>query len=506
MSGSYLTADININAPDGFQVSTDNTNWSSSVIITQSGGTVTDVIVYARFSPTSIKAYEDSITHTSADVIIKEISVTGTGLLNYPSSFTINHNYTFGAVTSTNSYQIIGLPGANNIAISSVIIGSAGKDKDWRAFSDSGSGPYVEYDGSTNFNFKAGNAFWVLSKNAININQSVNAVPLLEGNLVKIPLNAEYNLISNPFDKIIAWTAIHAANPGITQSIKFFNSGSYISSPPNFEPYKGYYFVNSTALDSLIIPFAPISIGKQEILASKNLEILLLKSGVEKTGISIGISEDAKPGMDKLDIYSPPLDFCDVFIAINNPDLESNIKILEKEFRPEIGEGQEYNLIVKNISDETITLFAKGLEYFGKYEIYVLDNILNKMYDLKKQNTIEVKRNTERKEYTLLIGTEEYIHNRKISLLPKEYKLYQNYPNPFNPSTTITFATPQQSIISLKIYNSLGEQVADLINNQMYDAGYHEVNFNGSTVTSGVYFYKLQADGYVNTGKMLLLK
>jgi hypothetical protein len=91
------------------------------------------------------------------------------------------------------------------------------------------------------------------------------------------------------------------------------------------------------------------------------------------------------------------------------------------------------------------------------------------------------------------------------SELPLEYKLSQNYPNPFNPSTVIEFAIPTSGNVSLKVFNSLGEEVAELVNSKMI-AGYHSVNFNATNLSSGIYFYRISASSYTKTNKMLLIK
>jgi hypothetical protein len=102
-------------------------------------------------------------------------------------------------------------------------------------------------------------------------------------------------------------------------------------------------------------------------------------------------------------------------------------------------------------------------------------------------------------------------------LLPKTYALYQNYPNPFNPTTTITFDLPNDAFVTLKIYNVLGQEMGTLFNHEALDAGNQDVDFDASTLPSGVYFYRLVAetlnDDGVTTGqtfkltkKMMLIK
>ncbi len=93
---------------------------------------------------------------------------------------------------------------------------------------------------------------------------------------------------------------------------------------------------------------------------------------------------------------------------------------------------------------------------------------------------------------------------------PKVFFIEQNYPNPFNPSTKIRFNLAVNSKVSLKVYNLIGEEVAELMNGQM-NAGKQEVEFNAINLNSGVYIYKLEATGedgssFLSTKKMTLIK
>jgi hypothetical protein len=89
--------------------------------------------------------------------------------------------------------------------------------------------------------------------------------------------------------------------------------------------------------------------------------------------------------------------------------------------------------------------------------------------------------------------------------IPKSYELSQNYPNPFNPVTKINYALPKQGFVTLKIYDITGREIQSLVN-EVKQAGYYTVDFNGSNLASGVYFYRIQSGDFVMTKRMVLIK
>lgn len=105
-----------------------------------------------------------------------------------------------------------------------------------------------------------------------------------------------------------------------------------------------------------------------------------------------------------------------------------------------------------------------------------------------------------------LDGKYEYSKIVEVEILSIiSYSLGQNYPNPFNPSTTISYGLKEKSNVRLTILNSIGEEVAILVN-QEQDKGYYNVEFNAANLSSGVYFYKLVAGNFIDTKKMILLR
>jgi hypothetical protein len=85
------------------------------------------------------------------------------------------------------------------------------------------------------------------------------------------------------------------------------------------------------------------------------------------------------------------------------------------------------------------------------------------------------------------------------------FVLKQNYPNPFNPSTTIKYSITSSDFVTLKVYDVLGNEVATLINEEK-PAGSYEVNFDATQLSSGIYFYTINASNFVETKKMILMK
>lgn len=97
--------------------------------------------------------------------------------------------------------------------------------------------------------------------------------------------------------------------------------------------------------------------------------------------------------------------------------------------------------------------------------------------------------------------------DQKYADVPDVFELQQNYPNPFNPTTTISFILPEDAIVTLKIYNTIGQEVATLANKELYTEGMNELEFDASRLSSGIYFYQMTANGVgENAGKFSTVK
>ncbi|MCB0728398.1 MAG: T9SS type A sorting domain-containing protein [Ignavibacteriae bacterium] len=95
--------------------------------------------------------------------------------------------------------------------------------------------------------------------------------------------------------------------------------------------------------------------------------------------------------------------------------------------------------------------------------------------------------------------------NQLSSVIPDKFNLYNNYPNPFNPSTVIKFDVAKNQLVKITVYNMLGKEVSNLVNENLAPGSY-SVNFDGANLSSGMYFYRIETPGYSKTMRMILVK
>lgn len=139
-------------------------------------------------------------------------------------------------------------------------------------------------------------------------------------------------------------------------------------------------------------------------------------------------------------------------------------------------------------------------DYYGRMGVDVSDSIGLTDFGLIGPESFLIGAKIDGKTY----GTVLSVHPEP-SALPREYSLSQNYPNPFNPSTTFRFAIPEPQIVELTLFNILGREVVTLVN-QRLDAGTYSVLWDASRFSSGVYFYRMKAGSFVQTGKAVLVR
>jgi len=149
------------------------------------------------------------------------------------------------------------------------------------------------------------------------------------------------------------------------------------------------------------------------------------------------------------------------------------------------------------------TLIKDSIKNSGKYQWIVPNSIASSncfiRYTIYNSSVSYTTTNLNPFMIGIILGTNS---NEEIILA---YKLEQNYPNPFNPVTKINYALPKSGFVMLRVYDVLGSEVANPVNENKV-AGNYSVDFNASGLPSGIYFYKLEVNGFSETRKMSLIK
>lgn len=168
------------------------------------------------------------------------------------------------------------------------------------------------------------------------------------------------------------------------------------------------------------------------------------------------------------------------------------------------------NQSFKSVTGITYPLLLNGgqvlVDYYGTSGAYDRSVVVSADGVLRYKGTGFVNTDYE----TVMDVIEDELDNISTSLAPDldrptAIQLNQNYPNPFNPETVISYSIPTSENVALRIFNSLGQEIAVLVN-AFQTAGSHTVSWNASSQTSGIYFYRLETSGSVITKKMMLIK
>jgi hypothetical protein len=210
--------------------------------------------------------------------------------------------------------------------------------------------------------------------------------------------------------------------------------------------------------------------------------------------------ENPEPG-DEITIYArihnysliPTQEPVIVQFYVGDPD-DGGTLIIGKEGQTEISTGSSISSRGKTVVSMDWKI-PDDITYYPR--IYALidphDDILEiHNYNNKGFNVLPVEG---------IVSVDEITDDRK----PDLFSLNQNYPNPFNPSTKIKFSLPKPEIVKIEVYNTLGQKV-EIIQNQQMKAGYHEVEFSATNLSSGVYFYRIEAGEFQDVKKMVLIK
>jgi fibronectin-binding autotransporter adhesin len=346
------------------------------------------------------------------------------------------------------------------------------------------------------------------------------------------PYTLGFNLVGNPYPSPINWDAASGwTKTNIDNALYYFQAGTT-------DQYTGTYstYINGISSDGLatnIIPsmqgfFIHVSNGSYPVTGTlgitnsvriNDLTHALLKSmrtdtlpllritagfadnGTQSDPAVIYFDSSATQSFDK-NLDALKLMNTDVLV----PNLytmtsdSSRLSIIAIPFPAD--SIRRIPLGIKTAKDGWITFKANNIVQIpAKRYIYLVDTIAGISQDLRlnPQYRFFLKAGEYKNRFSLVFSLTVFNN------IPTEFSLLQNFPNPFNPRTTMRYLIPHTSFVSITVYDILGREVSKLVNEEKLP-GTYEVQFDGSRLSSGVYFYRLHADNFFETKKLVLLK
>ena len=415
-------------------------------------------------------------------------------------------------------YRILGLPGASNLSVGSIVTGNPAED--WAAYWDNGNASdyMVPYDGGATFQFSAGRAFWILSKSNVSIDRSVSAAPLNAAYEAEIPLHPGWNLITNPFSLSIPWSRVQAANNIPSTPIYSFN-GSFASST-TFDPYAGYYIFNgspATTLTTLKVPYQAIYADMVDAPMPEakgwRVSVQLAAGEFIDRCMKFGVSATASRELDEFDVHKPRAIGSLPEISFERPQWDPEFTTFATDIRPSATDLEQWDLVIKTERETRTVLTFSGVGSIPLlYDVVLIDRERQQSIDLRRDSVYVRTAIGDRSELSVVVGRRDLVLRRAAEIVPTETKLSQNYPNPFNPRTSISYQLVADSFVKLEVFDVLGRRVCTIVDGEL-QPGDHMVHWDGSALPSGVYYYRLQvrpADGqrppFTESRKMVLMK
>ncbi|MDI6766281.1 MAG: T9SS type A sorting domain-containing protein [Bacteroidota bacterium] len=415
------------------------------------------------------------------------------------------------------AYRLISIPFDATDKTPAAVLGDdlGGYDNTkWRFYELGANQKYVEHPGTSPMD--SGKAFWLIVKDAGKIIDTGPGKSNPTNKIFAIALDSGWTFIGNPFNFDIPFTKLSKKSGG-TLDARYYG-GSWTNAASPLKPFEGYA-VSSTIPDTLFIdpqvyPVDPTisKSTKEENTVSPlwSITIQAQCNGAQDVDNVASVSSSASQDFDEQDKPEPPVIGNYVSVYFPHPQWKKVFKHYNVDARPEPSDGDVWNFEVTSNMKEKVNLKFVGIENVPtKFDVWLIDMHSRATQNLRESNTYSFSNTSESVPHSiaLVVGTSAYIQEKLIEVeaVPGVFQLFQNYPNPFNPVTIIRYGLPSASHVRLKLYNILGEEVMTLVD-EFQQKGFRAVELNAKNLPSGVYYYRIQANDFIQTKKLILLK
>lgn len=454
---------------------------------------------------------------------------------------TVNHAF---ETTSLNRWQIFSLPYQPTSGSIGEVLGDLGPDGDftWRIYRTDSSGVNTNYHDKTALDnlgeygqFASGNAFWLYVRNDDQGSAAATTVSFPEMSVIAADsfnyiLQPGWNQIGSPYPFDVNWDQVDAVNKdslevyqwtGQAWSGQLAKTGWIPKIKTNFTmaPYSGIMVRNRTTAP-ITLTFHPqrsvakTQLPKIDITADWQLDLVAETATSFDVNV-IGMRHDAHDEQDYLDhknLLSPDRNYVSLRFE---REWNERSAAFSSDFRALNSEGAVWYFTLDGARRKANFYLRNAEALPENFRAVLVDAKYRRTYDLSG-NAIAALRDLEKDEtnrFALLVGSENFLNSEIANVdvfVPDDHQLLQNYPNPFNPETFIRFQLAESGLVTINIYNVLGQKVAALVDDFLA-AGYYEKRWdgkdlNGRESASGVYFYRLSVNNFAKSMKMIKLK
>ena len=356
----------------------------------------------------------------------------------------------------------------------------------------------------------------------------------IEADSIIQPLTLGYNIIGNNYVNPVTkgsmsfmksgteYSFTEAINAGLVVNAMYeYNSMGYVDADTLkafcgswIAPLQSGVQLVEKPTPSTIIPLNSKTIGVPQSAKSVKIASLYWDLSIKATNgsiadeiFSIGVEPSSSNGFDaQFDAPRPPRNPGSDYLELYTTHTGDNYPVFlgpkyAKDFRDSV--GAVWIFTVESSKDSIVTLSWDRSKLSGLARKVILrDSSNGQSVDMSAMNTYSFSYVSP--HIFTINGTTTNVDKNSASL-PTVFALSQNYPNPFNPSTVINYQLPMSAVVTLKVYDVLGRKVATLVNARQ-NAGYYNATFNATNLSTGVYFYRLEAGAYHDTKKLLLLR
>jgi len=439
--------------------------------------------------------------------------------LYYPAIIAVRIAQSFAADDrSSPNARLVALPGRAGPSLARTLADRP--DDAWTAYREPGgtAGSLVSLDGSSPSRRRPGTGIWLRSDQPWRVQDSVRSVPLQEDGTYALELHDGWNVISNPFDLDVPWSAVAAANDGPLSPLWQF-SGQFerASTFTSARTGTAFYFLNDQDREILRLPY-PAFPDRSAAATSSSASLppaLTLTARQGDTALArvrIGTHSDAEDGRDVHDQVAPPARFARLSLRIDRPgeDRPPRQRHLAADYRSSSADGHTFSMTLRARPNRPVNLQAEGLEAFDGQEVVLVDPTTGESHDLRTTSTISLRLDQRSRSLRLLVGSTDYVETKQSVALPSDLQFLPNYPNPFSDQTTLEYVLPEPATVRLAVYDVLGRQVRVLIDEKQ-EAGRHTVRWDGHDesgrrMASGMYLARLAVDGTTKVRKMTFVR